>query len=92
MPQCLLHASVQDAVEALGLKFILVARLMQDVKSLCRHDEAHWQPTEVAGGSVQEVAGNSPGRRLILIRQRIAERPYAGGKTLFDLPGYRFQA
>ena len=86
------HASVQDAAEALGLKFILVARLLQDVKSLCCHDEAHWQPTEVAGVSVQEVAGNRPGRRLIIIRQRIAERPNAGGKTLFDLPGYRFQA
>jgi len=86
------HASVQEAAEALGLKFILVARLMQDVKSLCRHDEAHWQPTEVAGVTVQEVAGNSPGRRLVIIRQRIAERPSATGKTLFDLPGYRFQA
>jgi hypothetical protein len=86
------HASVQDAVEALGLKFILVARLVQDVKSLCRHDEAHWQTTEAAGMSVQEVAGHSPGRRLIVIRQRIAERPGAAGKTLLDVPGYRFQA
>ena len=86
------HASVQEAAEALGLKFILVARLAQDVKSVCCHDEAHWQPTEVAGIDVQEVAGNSPGRRLIIIRQRITERPKAGGKTLFDLPGYRFQA
>jgi len=41
---------------------------------------------------VQEVAGDSPGRRLILIHQRIAERPEAAGKTLLDLPGYRFQA
>ena len=30
------------------LKFILVARLARDIKSLCRHDQAHWQPTEVA--------------------------------------------
>ena len=86
------HASVQEAAEVLGLKFILVARLLRDVKSLCRHDETHWEPTEVAGISVQELAGERPGRRLIIIRQRIAERPNAGGKTLFDLPGYRFQA
>jgi hypothetical protein len=86
------HASVQEAAEALGLKFILVARLLQDVKSLCRHDDSHWQPTEVAGISVQEVAGDSPGRRLIIIRQRITERPNAAGKTLLEVPGYRFQA
>jgi len=86
------HESVREAAEAMGLKFILVARLVQDVKSLCRHDEAHWQPTEVAGIDVQEVAGEGPGRRLIIIRQRIAERPDAAGKTLIDVPGYRFQA
>jgi hypothetical protein len=86
------HESVREAAEAMGLKFILVARLVQDVKSLCRHDEAHWQPTEVAGIDVQEVAGEGPGRRYIVIRQRIAERPDAAGKTLIDVPGYRFQA
>ena len=32
------------------------------------------------------------GERLIVIRQRIVERPEAGGKTLLDVPGYRFQA
>ena len=86
------HESVRAAVEALGLKFILVARLAQDVKSLCRHDEAHWQPTAVAGIDVQEVDGDAPGRRLIIVRQRIAERPEAAGKALIDVPGYRFQA
>jgi hypothetical protein len=86
------HDSVQEAAEALGLKFILVARLVQDVKGLCRHDEAHWQPTEVAGIQVQEVEADRPGRRLVILRQRIAERPEAAGKTLIDVPGYRFQA
>ena len=41
---------------------------------------------------VQEIEGQRPGRRLIVVRQRIAQRPEAGGKTLLDLPGYRFQA
>jgi len=86
------YASVQEAAEALGLKFILAARLLRDVKILCRHDEARWQATEVPGISVQEVAGESPGRRLVVVRQRIAERPEAGGKTLLEVPGYRFQA
>lgn len=83
---------VQDATEALGLNFIFVARLTQKVQTLCRHDEAQWQLTEVAGLAVQEVALEQPGRRLLVLRQRVAERAQAGGKTLWELPGYRFQA
>ena len=85
-------ASVQAAAEALGLPFIFVARLTQKVQSLCRHDDAAWQKTELAGLEVQEVALEQPGRRLIVVRQRVTERPGAGGKALLELPGYRFQA
>jgi DNA-directed RNA polymerase subunit N (RpoN/RPB10) len=85
-------AGVQEAAEALGLKFIFVARLTQKVQALCRHDDAAWQPTEVTGLAVQEVALERPGRRLVVIRQRVAERPQAGGKSLLEVPGYRFQA
>lgn len=85
-------ASMQEAAESLGLKFIFVARLTQKVQTLCRHDETHWQATEVAGLSVQEVELDQPGRRLIVLRQKIAERPEAGGKMLLALDGYRFQA
>ncbi len=41
---------------------------------------------------MQEVELEQPGRRLIVIRQRISQRPEAGGKTLFEVAGYRFQA
>lgn len=85
-------ASVQEACEALRLKFIFAAKLTQKVQSLCRHDEAAWQATEVPGLSVQEVELERPGRRLIVIRQRVQERPQAGGKALLELAGYRFQA
>jgi hypothetical protein len=85
-------ASVQDLAQALGLKFILVARLTQKVQSLCRHDVAHWQGTDIPGLEVQEVKRDQPGRRLIVIRQRIEQRPDAGGKTLLEVPGYRFQS
>jgi hypothetical protein len=86
------EASVQDMAQALGLKFIFVARLTQKIQSLCRHDEAHWQQTEIPGLEVQEVALEQPDRRLIVVRQRIEQRPDAGGKTLLEVPGYRFQA
>lgn len=85
-------ASVQEEAQALGLKFIFVARLTQKVQALCRHDQAHWQATEVCGVSVQEVELEQVGRRLIVVRQKIQERPQAGGKTLFEMEGYRFQA
>jgi len=86
------EAGVQDMAQTLGLKFILVARLTQKVQSLCRHEDARWQRSEISGLEVQEVELDQPGRRLIVIRQRIEQRPAAGGKTLLDVPGYRFQA
>jgi len=86
------EAGVQDMAQALGLKFIFVARLTQKVQSLCRHDDAHWQRTEVPGLEVQEVELEQPGRRLTVVRQRLEQRPQAGGKTLLEVPGYRFQA
>ena len=85
-------ARVQEACEALGLKFIFATRLTQKVQLRCRHDEAQWQATEVPGIAVQDVEVDRPGRRLIVVRQRVEERPHAGGKTLFELEGYRFQA
>jgi hypothetical protein len=85
-------ASVQAACEALGLKYIFVAKLTQKVQSLCRHGDEHWHKTQVAGLEVQEVECEQPRRRLLVVRQRISQRPQAGGKTLFDLEGYRFQA
>jgi Transposase DDE domain group 1 len=85
-------ADVQDMAQGLGLKFIFIARLTRKVQSLCRHDAAHWQATEVPGLEVQEVELEQPGRRLIVLRQRLEQRPEAGGKTLLDVPGYQFQA
>ena len=83
--------TMQDTAEALGLNYILAWRLARNIQSLCRHDDAQWQATDLPGLEVQEVEQERPGRRLIVIRQRIAQRPEAGGKTLLDVPGYRFQ-
>jgi len=84
--------SVQQACVGLGLKYIFAARLTQDVKSLCRHKDELWANTEVQGFQVQEAECEQPGRRLIIIRQRIADRPDAGGKMLIEVEGYRYQA
>jgi len=84
--------SFLQACEDLKLNYIVVARLTQKVQSLCRHEEIWWKDTGIAGVQVQEVETDRIGRRLILIRQRIATRPEAGGKLLVEVPGYRFQA
>jgi Transposase DDE domain group 1 len=84
-------ADVQDMAQGLGKKFIFVARLSRKVQSLCRHDTTHWQATVVPGLEVQEVELEHPARRLIVLRQRLEQRPEAGGKTLLDVPGYRFR-
>ncbi len=85
-------ASVRQACAALGLKYIFAARLIQKLQSLCRHHPEHWRRTELEGLEVQEIPGQEPEQRLIVVRQRVAQRPQAGGKMLFDLEGYRFQA
>jgi hypothetical protein len=86
------HNSVMEMAEELRLKFILVAKLTQKIQSLCRHDDQQWQATEMTGLEVQEVEMDQLGRRLIILRQQVEQRPQAGGKSLLEVPGYRFQA
>jgi hypothetical protein len=77
-------------LERRGLHYILTAALRSPVRTLCRHDEAAWTPTAVQGIDVQDVTHD--GIRLVVLRQRIADRPHAGGKQLLEVPGYKFQA
>jgi hypothetical protein len=79
-------------LENKGLRYVLATALAPNIKSICRHDDAAWQSTSIQGVEVQEVDWHRPGQRLIVIRQRVADRPEAGGKLLFDIPGYRYQA
>lgn len=80
-----------DTASTLGLRYIVVVPLKKNVQRWCRHGDEHWRRTEIAGLEVQELDGERPGERLIIVRQRTAVRPQAGGKTLFDLPDYQFQ-
>jgi len=82
--------------EQLRLKFIVVARLTRPVQRLIRQ-ETTWAATEVEGTDVAEGAEGEADwpadTRLILIRHRVTEkRGRAGGKLLFDCPGYLYQA
>ena len=60
------------------------------MRTLCRHDDAAWTPTEAKGIEIQDLTHD--GVRLVVLRQKLTERPQAGGKQLLDVPGYRFQA
>jgi hypothetical protein len=83
---------MQEAIRARGLRYIIAVKLHTPLQGLCRHDDTHWANTEIAGLQVQEVAGERPDERLIIIRQKITDRPRAGGKRLLEVPAYRFQA
>jgi hypothetical protein len=78
------------ALRELGIPYVMTAALRTPVQTLCRHDDSAWQKTEVPGLEVQEA--EHEGDRLIVIRQRVSQRPQGGGKRLLDLPGYKFQA
>ncbi|MCX6953405.1 MAG: hypothetical protein NTV51_14735 [Verrucomicrobia bacterium] len=78
------------ALEARGLQYILTAALRTPVRTLCRHDDTAWTPTAVPGIEAQDSTHD--GSRLVVLRQRIVERPHAGGKQLRAVPGDKFQA
>ena len=82
--------------ESLRLKFVVVARLSRPLQRVIRK-ETRWAATGVAGTDVAEVdhreADWPATSRLILIRHRVKDKPgRAGGKLLFDCPGYLYQA
>jgi hypothetical protein len=81
-----------DLLETRGICYVMARALAPNIKAICRHDDAHWEPTDIPGVEIQECSWQRPGQRLIVLRQRVAQPPEAGGKLLFDLPGYLYQA
>ena len=81
--------------ERLQLPYVVVAALNLSIQKLLRRG-LEWQATEVPGTEVAEMEYQATRwphpRRLVLIRHRVAEPGERGGKRLFELPGYRFQA
>lgn len=88
-----------DYLESQGLKYIVVAKLLQPLQRLLKKDLI-WAPTEVPGTEVaevwhQEINWKAP-RRVVLVRHRTQEKiatgQRPGGKMLLDCPGYQYQA
>lgn len=76
-------------LESRGLQYILTAALRAPVRTLCRHDDAAWTPTAVPGIEVQDVTHD--GGRLVVLRQRIIERPQAGESNCSRCPAISFR-
>jgi len=81
-------------LEEKNLKYIVVGKLYQPVRSLIRRQQ-QWQSTEVNGTEVCDLVHQEwswrTARRVILIRHRVCDKKRPGGKMLVDLPAYRFQ-
>lgn len=81
-------------LEQQKLDYIVVGRMVDPMRNLIRRTTC-WQKTDLAGTEIAELSyqGYSWGRerRVILIRHEVAHRPDAGGRELFELPGYRYQ-
>jgi hypothetical protein len=86
------NQKVLQLLESRGLRYIIVMKLYRKWQAYCAHDEAAWTPTGLPGVEVQEVQGEVLGRRMLILRQRLSERPQGGGKELLTVPGYRFRA
>lgn len=86
------HEKVLQLLEQRRLHYLIVMRLYAKWQKYCRHADSAWTPTDVAGIEAQEIEGAVLGRRIIILRHRLSERPEAGGKKLLSVPGYLFQA
>jgi len=86
------NRKVLQMLEEQGLHYIIVMKLYRKWQKHCRHHDEAWSATDVPGIEAQEIEGDELGRRMIILRHRVSERPDAGGKVLLDVPAYRFQA
>jgi hypothetical protein len=81
-------------LEERALSYIVVGRIYHPVRHLITQTTS-WSKTDLPGTEVAEVVYEgwnwSRPRRIVLVRHRETERPEAGGRTLVDCPGYRYQ-
>jgi hypothetical protein len=83
-----------ELLETQHLSYIVVGKLHEPVRNLLRKNQP-WEQSEVEGTEVSQCVYQGPdwprARRLVLIRHRELPNKRSGGKTLLDVPGYRFQ-
>lgn len=81
-------------LESRRLPYIVVGRIYHPVRQLITRMTA-WTQTDLPGTEVAEEVYEgwnwSRCRRVVLVRHKVVERPAAGGRTLLECPGYRYQ-
>lgn len=82
---------VLQMLEQRKLHYIVAVKLYPHWQKYCRYSDEAWSATDVPGIEAQEIPGEVSGRRIIVLRHRLSDRPDAGGKVLIDVTGYRFQ-
>ena len=86
------NEKVLQMLEQRHLHYIVSMKLYEKWQKYCRHRDEAWTATEVPGLEVQEIASPVLGRRVLIMRHKLADRPDARGRALVELPGYRFVA
>lgn len=84
-----------DELESMQLLYAVAARFNSRVKRIAGYQVKNWK--NLSGGieigeTVYQAFGWDKERRLIVIREKIAERKKASGRKLIDLPAYTFHA
>lgn len=86
--------SILDELERQKLQYIVVARMNPQVRSQIGRI-SHWIPIARGvelGEMTYKAADWKAGRRMVVVRQSLKERPDAQGRLFPDLPGYRYRA
>lgn len=82
------------ALEKRGLQYAVAARMQPPLRRAIG-GLRDWRPFG-RGVEVSELSWQPPGwptaRRLVVVREVLAERPEAAGRRLIELPGYTFHA
>jgi hypothetical protein len=88
------EATVLSDLEQRALPYAIAARLSAPLRRQLAGIK-HWQefaPGLEVGELMYETYGWPQARRIVSVRERIAERPQARGRKLIDVPGYTFHA
>lgn len=87
-------ADFLDALEGRGLQYAVAARMQPPLRRAIG-GLRDWRPFG-RGVEVSELSWRPPGwstaRRLVVVREVLAERPDAAGRRLIELPGYTCHA
>ena len=82
-------------LEAEGFAYAVAARFTKKVQRIVAYQVSEWRnfgPGLEVGETTYLALGWEHPRRMVIVREKIIERPAARGRKLIDVPGYTFHA